>query len=367
MPSPSPGASTTSSQPHRPRRPSSATDTASRWRLRRPRSSPRRRAPVRRTTRRAARRDVPTATRRHARTGRPRRGDARGMGRSTAGLAGRCVRRAVLRSGRVGIDDAGRSCRATLTTGSLPGSPEILRRAALHPENAPLLRVCALLRSSACPDDPARATGRSPSRRLARRRRPAPGVPELCSRRPAAPSASLPDGIPSLTLLVPPARLVGGDRRRQRRACLNPAERIVHRRRRRWGSSARRGRRGPRARPRLEATRATGCPRGSLSICAPTISGCPPPTAATSRRGRLRHALHDPARDHAVRRGPPRRAGLRVEHLVCGDVGTGLALPIGNHLEIDLSARDWIGGVDGQIRHAPMFALGVEVGFNEGH
>jgi hypothetical protein len=51
---------------------------------------------------------------------------------------------------------------------------------------------------------------------------------------------------------------------------------------------------------------------------------------------------------------------------LAGDAAVGLALPIGNHLEIDLSARDWIAQIDGAIHHVPMFALGFEVGFDHG-
>jgi hypothetical protein len=51
---------------------------------------------------------------------------------------------------------------------------------------------------------------------------------------------------------------------------------------------------------------------------------------------------------------------------VAGDAALGIALPVGDHLEIDVSARDWIADVDGAIRHMPMFALGLEVGFDRG-
>jgi len=51
---------------------------------------------------------------------------------------------------------------------------------------------------------------------------------------------------------------------------------------------------------------------------------------------------------------------------LAGDAALGLAVPIGEHLEIDVSARDWIAEVDGAIRHVPMFALGFEVGFDRG-
>ena len=51
---------------------------------------------------------------------------------------------------------------------------------------------------------------------------------------------------------------------------------------------------------------------------------------------------------------------------VAGDAALGIAVPIGNHLEIDVSARDWIAQIDGAVRHIPMFALGFEVGFDRG-
>ena len=48
------------------------------------------------------------------------------------------------------------------------------------------------------------------------------------------------------------------------------------------------------------------------------------------------------------------------------DVGLGLALPVGNHLEFDLTARDWIADVDSTIRHTAAFTLGFAVGFDQG-
>jgi hypothetical protein len=49
-----------------------------------------------------------------------------------------------------------------------------------------------------------------------------------------------------------------------------------------------------------------------------------------------------------------------------GDAALGVAVPVGNHLEIDATARDWIADVDGATRHVPMFTLGLVVGFDRG-
>jgi hypothetical protein len=56
--------------------------------------------------------------------------------------------------------------------------------------------------------------------------------------------------------------------------------------------------------------------------------------------------------------------GPRVS--AAADGALGIAVPVGEHLEIDVSARDWIAGVDGVVRHVPMFTLGFEVGFDRG-
>ena len=49
-----------------------------------------------------------------------------------------------------------------------------------------------------------------------------------------------------------------------------------------------------------------------------------------------------------------------------GDAAIGIAVPVGDHLELDATARDWIAGIDGAIRHVPMFTLGFAVGFDRG-
>ena len=49
---------------------------------------------------------------------------------------------------------------------------------------------------------------------------------------------------------------------------------------------------------------------------------------------------------------------------LAGDAGLGLAVPVGDHVEVNLAARDWIARVDGPVRHVPMFTVGLVVGFD---
>ncbi len=44
-------------------------------------------------------------------------------------------------------------------------------------------------------------------------------------------------------------------------------------------------------------------------------------------------------------------------------LGGGVSLPVLRHLAFDLSIRDWIAGIDGDVRHVVTAELGVSVGF----
>jgi hypothetical protein len=57
---------------------------------------------------------------------------------------------------------------------------------------------------------------------------------------------------------------------------------------------------------------------------------------------------------------------LGPDSSVAGDVALGAAMPIGNHLELNLTARDWIGTAAGALEQVPFVTIGLIVGFDQG-
>jgi hypothetical protein len=48
---------------------------------------------------------------------------------------------------------------------------------------------------------------------------------------------------------------------------------------------------------------------------------------------------------------------------IAGAIGVGGSVPIGRHLRLDASVRDWITPIDGQVHQVLTFELGAAVSF----